>query len=381
MKTRINSPLLLIAGLALSGLQTSFAAQPFDSGSDGSYGAMNITGNTTLDLPPDGIFHCTTITVAFGATLRFNRNALNTPVWLLATGDVTISVAGTIDVSGGGASGRLPGVGGPGGFDGGEGGYGGTGFGGTGTGADGKGPGGGMNSGSPQNYQGRYTGVYGNALLVPLIGGSGGSGYNGNPGEGGGGAGGAILLASTTRVTLNGVISANGGNGNGGGSGGAIRIVAPVVTGTGQIQAVGGGSRAWGLDAGQGRVRIDSLDSYLPRSLIVYRASSSRGAQMFVFPAVQPRLDIIEVAGQAIPFPATNGVSIALPLGADTTQIVKVRASGFTNDVAITVTVVPTDRASSTSLAVISMTNNPVVISVPVTLAADSTNRIYVWTR
>lgn len=60
------------------------AADPFTSGSTGAYGEMNITANTTLALPPDGIFHCTTINVASGATLRFNRNALNTPVYLLA---------------------------------------------------------------------------------------------------------------------------------------------------------------------------------------------------------------------------------------------------------------------------------------------------------
>ena len=59
---------------------------------------MNITTNTTLALPTNGIFNCTTITIASGATLKFNPNALNTPVYLLATNDVTIN--GTIDVSG-----------------------------------------------------------------------------------------------------------------------------------------------------------------------------------------------------------------------------------------------------------------------------------------
>jgi hypothetical protein len=89
----------------------ALAAAPFDCGSTGAYGPMNITSDTTLNLPPDGIFHCTTISVTAGKTLRFTNNALNTPVYLLATGDVTIG--GTVDV---GASDRL---GGPGGFDGG----------------------------------------------------------------------------------------------------------------------------------------------------------------------------------------------------------------------------------------------------------------------
>jgi len=163
----------------------------FNSGSDGSYGPLNITSNTTLNLPANGIFNCTTINVASGATLTFNRNALNTPVYLLATNDVTIT--GTIDVSGGNANGRIPGPGGPGGFDGGWGGYGGTGYGGTGVGGDGQGPGGGRNASGyygaaygSGNYRGLNI-VYGNSLIVPLVGGSGGSGGNGNSGPGGGG--------------------------------------------------------------------------------------------------------------------------------------------------------------------------------------------------
>ena len=106
-------------------LSTLFVAplmgQTFDAGSNGSYGPLNITADTTLPMPADGIFRCTTITVASGTTLRFSRNPLNTPVYLLASGDV--SIAGSIDVSATGpvdGSGRtIGGAGGPGGFDGG----------------------------------------------------------------------------------------------------------------------------------------------------------------------------------------------------------------------------------------------------------------------
>src|SRR5688572_6646320 len=95
------------------------SAQGFSSGSDGSYGPMNITTNTTLDLPTNGVFQCTTVTVSPGATLRFRRNPLNTPVTLLAQGNVTID--GTIDVSGSSTIGNFAGgTGGPGGFDGGS---------------------------------------------------------------------------------------------------------------------------------------------------------------------------------------------------------------------------------------------------------------------
>src|SRR4051812_44198700 len=68
-------------------------AQAFDSGSDGSYGPLNVTSNTVLNLPPDGIFRCTTIDVQAGYTLSFNHNPLNTPVYLLARSNIV--VAGT----------------------------------------------------------------------------------------------------------------------------------------------------------------------------------------------------------------------------------------------------------------------------------------------
>ena len=80
-------------------------------GSDGADGALEVTENQTLTLPPDGIFNYTTVTIAEGATLTFERNALNTPAYLLATGDVTI--AGTIDVLGKVGSGLSGGKGGP----------------------------------------------------------------------------------------------------------------------------------------------------------------------------------------------------------------------------------------------------------------------------
>jgi len=99
--------------LALIGVVFQASAQTnFTSGSDGSYGPLNITTNTTLILPTNGIFNCTTITIASGVTLAFTKNPLNTPVYLLATGDVLI--AGTINVSGQSGVQALAGEGGPG---------------------------------------------------------------------------------------------------------------------------------------------------------------------------------------------------------------------------------------------------------------------------
>src|SRR5690349_20307730 len=82
--------------LGVSALHTF--GQAFSSGSTGSYGPLNVTADITLDMPADGVFNCTTINIASAKTLKFRRNALNTPVVLLATGDVTIT--GTIDLKG-----------------------------------------------------------------------------------------------------------------------------------------------------------------------------------------------------------------------------------------------------------------------------------------
>jgi len=102
-------------------------ASAFVSGSTGADGAFTPTVNTTLTLPPSGIFNFTSVTIPSGVTVKFLKNTTNTPVVILATGDVTIG--GTLDASGGsspgvgsggdGATGDdgAPGLAGPGAFD------------------------------------------------------------------------------------------------------------------------------------------------------------------------------------------------------------------------------------------------------------------------
>ncbi|RME91913.1 MAG: hypothetical protein D6766_10995, partial [Verrucomicrobia bacterium] len=184
--------LAVLAALAVGAPHVQ--AQAFRSGSDGSYGPIDTgSGTLTLDVPPDGIFHATTITVGSGGRLRFRRNALNTPVYLLATGDVTIN-GGTIDVSGGRGSAFTPGLAGPGGFDGGAPGSVGLAAG------DGRGPGGGKGGtatdGDAEAGGASYATIttdgpvaqrgatYGSPLLLPIVGGSGGGGAAGDPGWG-----------------------------------------------------------------------------------------------------------------------------------------------------------------------------------------------------
>jgi hypothetical protein len=270
------------------------------SGSTGADGALSPTVNTEIQLPPSGVLNYTTVNIPSGVTVKFKRNAANTPVYMLATGDVTI--AGTIDIRGtdakptgtygDGALGDdgVPGVGGPGGYDGGRGGRedaaqrgdvirGGSGIGPGGgpggvEGADGctastgfykaNGVGGGY-SANAYSYGVRYQcsnpdaipwigKAYGSALLQPLIGGSGGGGGRGGtsyPGSGGGGGGGAILIASSGTLRVTGSITTEGGDGGGlsgtgagaqgaGGSGGAIRLMANTIAGAGSVLANGG---------------------------------------------------------------------------------------------------------------------------------------------
>src|SRR5262245_11909056 len=246
----------------------------FDSGSTGTVALVVAPGTTlTTNLPPDGVLHFTTISIGNNATLRFRTNALNTPVYLLAKGDVVIN--GTIDVSGRGTGTNafVGGEPGPGGFGGGAPGFlvqagpppsalGGAGH----------GPGGGRDISSQRDgfYAAPSTGSgYGYPHLIPLVGGSGGCGRGNSITNGGGGGGGAILIASSTRIQINtgGKVLAQGGprsDGNAGfGSGGAIRLVAPMVLGTGSLDVSGDPSAA-ALASVRGRIRIDSVLRYDP---------------------------------------------------------------------------------------------------------------------
>jgi len=292
-----------VLAFAIAGALASPYAFAFNSGSTGADGALAITvGTLEVQVPDSGVLNYTSINVAAGTTLKFRKNRLNTPVYILVSGNVTI--AGTIDLRGedGKHSGTyadgnqaddgIPGVGAAGGFDGGRGGRddlslrpeiirGGSGL----------GPGGGKGgiegangscitryypyqglgaSHATQGSDGQYrvscnqavaigpdaARPYGSALLQPLIGGSGGGGGRGGAnyaGTGGGGGGGAMLIAASGTISIpsTGVIDATGGDAGGtagtnagynggGGSGGAIRLMATTITGNGNLYANGG---------------------------------------------------------------------------------------------------------------------------------------------
>ena len=191
--------LFRFAALATISLVISMPAwaQTFSSGSTGADGALDLTnGSQTVQVPPSGIFNYTTVNVPAGQTLSFTNNLTNTPVIMLAQGNVTI--AGTINLSSPTGS-STPG---PGAF------YGG------GPGTPGWGPGGGAAQPDGGQWMGPLT-------LFPNIGGSGGAGgyYNAGPeygcntyAVGGGGGGGAITIASSTSITISasGAVQASG---------------------------------------------------------------------------------------------------------------------------------------------------------------------------
>lgn len=322
--------IMIIAGTAGSALA-------FNSGSTGADGAFSPTVNTEIQLPESGILNYTTVNIPTGVTVTFKKNTTNTPVYLLATGDV--SIAGTINVKGGNGNMSAPGSGGPRGFDGG------VGASPDACGGTGMGPGGGKNAtrvmsivyasgggGGGFSSAGATAGTtsssyslggvggttYGNVSLLPLIGGSGGGGgcasasASTNFSGGGGGGGGAILIASSGTIDLTGTLTADGGvsgtgstvsGSGGGGSGGAIKLMADLIKGNGTLTSVGGSGTpastyyAGGI-GGNGRIRLEA--NTLQRTAGSTPQYSFSTAPVYVFPPSAPSLKIASVGGKAV---------------------------------------------------------------------------------
>jgi hypothetical protein len=348
----------------------SGAAVAFSSGSTGADGAYNPTANTVLPLPPSGILNFTTVNIPVGVTVTFQKNASNTPVVMLASGDVII--AGTIDLSGSSAANNnnfgndgQPGLGGPGGYDGGQGGL----ALGSRRGGDGLGPGGGRagaihpdspsvgcggggggyaTPGAGGSGGGSGGSSYGSVFVQPLTGGSGGGGGGGAlsiRGAGGGGGGGAILVASSGAIELRatGRILAIGGNtgasvssaslpgAGGGGSGGAIRIVANAVRGSGVLQASagsgsGGSSAVSGGNGGSGRIRIEG--DQIPYANQNNNPVPTADVPNPLFLSGQPNLRIASVAGIAAPASPTGNMDVTLATNVTNPVTVAFETSG-----------------------------------------------------
>ena len=391
-------------------------AQAFVSGSTGADGAFAPTVNTQVVLPPSGILNYTTVNIPDGVVVTFKKNVTNTPVVMLASGDVII--AGGINLIGtdGTATGAagdgvlgddgIPGVGGPGGYDGGRGGVGTLAAAASGSGGAGQGPGGadggavttycapwgaycigggggGFGSaGAPgwPNYPGYGTaggGTYGSSQLLPLIGGSGGGGGAGYlyTGGGGGGGGGAILIASSGTVNIPGWIYAYGGAGGavagiggggsgGGGSGGAIRIVATTISGNGSLyayaQGAGGNSSAGNYTGGAGGVGRIRLEAEIYTRTAGSSPAHTQGMPGPVFVAGLPTLLITSIGGAAVPAQPTGNADVTLP-------------SSTANPVAVTFTTTGVPAGNTVQLT-LKPANGSVVTAVSPALVGDTTS-------
>jgi hypothetical protein len=384
----------------------------FISGSTGADGAFSPTANVTVQVPASGIFNYTTVTIPAGVTVTYTPNAANTPVYMLATGNVIIN--GTISIAGGLANNTTQsGQGGPGGYNGGTGGS--TGL----PGGNGLGPGGGQGGIDTNHYHGGGGGygtagsaystsdgtggtTYGNAaLVVPLIGGSGGGGSAGNTayggatyGYGGGGGGGVILIASSGTITISGSVIADGGlayngmdynnyhycstyngyNFAGAGSGGAIKIQANTITGSGYISAQGGCGTS-PIAGGAGYIRLEAYSNSFAAGT---NPPYTYGQPTSAFVSNSPSLSITSVGGIAV----TNAMgSYAQPdviLPSSTTNPVPIGLSALNIPVGTTinVTVVPQYGANSSVTTILTGTNNSSSGNVNVTLSTLYANVI-----
>ncbi len=361
---------------AVIALAAGDSAAQFDSGSTGADGALDFAASppgTVIDFDPttfdppldpdgDGVYHFTTITIPANVTVKLRANKAGAaPVHWLAQGAVTIG--GTLDLNGEAGHGaspampRVPSVPGPGGFGGG-------------IGArvpntppqPGFGPGAGCvpNSGAGHATAGGDWNAcltnepYGNAFLLPLIGGSGGGGGGsaGADGAGGGAGGGAILIASSTSISVSGIVRSNGGNnggsGGGGGSGGAIRLVAPTFGGAGGLTAAGGvGFRPGGV----GRIRVETLQNTFTGTTSGDARATTLVPNPILLPTTpQPQLKILTVDGVPVP-PKPLGRFDMVDVMIDDAGPVDIVLEGHNIplDATITVTVINETEGTSTS--------------------------------
>jgi hypothetical protein len=153
-----------------------------------------------------------------------------------------------------------------------------------------------------------------------------------------------------------------------------------VVSGTGSVHVTGGNSSEIG---GAGRVRIDFIDgSQMALTFSPSIAVLSTGAFMAVFPSNIPRLDIVNVAVQAIPAGTAGLVQVLLPIDVPSNQTIVVQASHFSGIVPIEVVLTPDTGDPLVYPANIDMSaGNPAQVSVPVDIPANVTIRVSAWTK
>lgn len=321
-------------------------------GADGSDGAFSPVANTTVNLAnsPDGtwngvnpdpgtpltgvydgdkwavVFRYSSVNIPSNVTVTFTNHPKRAPVVWLVDGSVTINGVVSLNGSAGHGTGGspLPSAPGPGGF---RGGRGNAGL--SSPSSGGFGPGGTSNTGSGNtppggSYATLGTGggggpssvgpLYGNASILPLIGGSGAGavqttfGTSATAFAGSGAGGGAILIVARQTITIGSGawIGASGGNGGAtaygsGGSGGAIRLVGDTVTGVGTLYAVGGSPSFQGGTGGVGRIRVETNNASTLTGT-PNPSFSTVGSTALIWPdSAAPTIKITVLDGNAVP--------------------------------------------------------------------------------
>jgi hypothetical protein len=391
-------------------------ALAFNSGSTGADGAFSPPANIAVQLPDSGVLNYTTVNIPTGVTVTFLKNATNTPVYILASGDVTI--AGTINVNGDTGATIAPGRGGPGGFDGGVGGpvnfCGGPGLGSGGgkagiqvftTMSYGAGGGGGSfgtagaaggTANATYSRGGAGGSTYGNTDIYPFIGGSGGGGACASSsylGTGGGGGGGALLIASSGTINVTGSITANGGAGGaisggsysgvgGAGSGGAIRLVANTIKGEGTISATGGlGGGVYlvlsSAAAGSGRILFEA--NTFQRSATTNPPHFFDNTPATLFPAVAPSLKITKIGGitvTATPKGTFGDPDVTLPSTIVNPVDILVESSNIPVGTTVSITIIPEFGATTGASAVLQGSDALSTATVPANFSSKTVNVI-----
>ena len=311
----------------------------------------------------------TTIAVTFRALWA---NATPPVIWL-ATGNVEIHGNVILNGETGRAQADVDNAGeeakgGPGGFAGGLGG------------GDGYGPGGGVGHvGSRTLSPGKYSGVYGNQQLQPLVGGPGGGGniFVGILAGGGGGC--AILISSSGTIEITGSLSCDGDSGGffrqpgtdnaiqaAQGSGGAIRLLANKILGDGTLSA-----------APEGRIAIEAFDVQdmaLTTDPTVYHLNLMPTS---TFSKPVPTITITHIDGQPAATPSlgrtempdvifsnaegvtTNLECANIPVGTTLTVAVKVSINGSSETFATTSTPLSGTFEQSTATATLTLPQGP----------------------
>lgn len=358
--------------LDICGCATIPGLKAFDSRDPATHppGTIVTASTVTLPLPEDGVLKFSSFFARHH--IRFGRNAANTPVTILVSGDVTLDnefgccwalvVSGEPGRDGNSSIAGVGGLGGQGAFRGGDGAnqtINGAAIAGAGFGAGGGVP------GIPAECQGGSGQFFGSPELIPLNGGGGGGGGCSSgtaiscSGGGGGGGGGALLIAANGAITLNnyqifadGGPAAGGGAGGcshsgGGGAGGAIRLVANrlVTQNRAELYARGGTpayTAGYGFAGLPGRIRLESVDSSAQVQLFTEPAAQRVVGPTPLTNPVAPAVIITAVAGNAVtavPQGVFGSIDVVVPAPGLTS--VDLATAGIPGGTTVQVTVKP----------------------------------------